>query len=99
MTYIRVDIKINEAKIREEAIKFYSKIETYCKHHYREVFNHACEVGQRHGSAAVLGRIHKLLGHTRSNLEGTIACDCKRRSCPGYTLSIRTFTRKLKSVS
>lgn len=98
MTYIRINITINEEAIREETIKLYQKIETYIQQHYREIFIRACELGTRHSQTTIVARIHKFLNHEQSDLSGTIACDCKRRSCPGYTLSVRTFVRKIKAV-
>lgn len=99
MTYIRISITINEEKIRGQIIKSYKAIETYAQHHYREAFIYANELGTRHGASPVLAGIHKLLNHIRTDLTGTIACDCRRRSCPGYTLSVRTFAKKMKEVS
>lgn len=98
MTYIRINITINEEAIREQAIKLYGRIKTHIEQHYREAFIRASELGASHGQSAVVAGVHKLLNHTRNDLSGTIACDCKRRNCPGYTLSVRTFARKMKEA-
>jgi|SRR5882724_3078980 len=98
MTYIRINITINEVRIREEILKLCDRIETYIKYHYREAFIRASELGASHGQTAIVAGVHKFLKHYSVDLTGTIACECKRRSCPGYTLSVQTFAKKMKAI-
>lgn len=96
MTYIRINITINEVKIREEIFKFYDRIESYIKHHYREAFIQASNIGTRHGAAPFVAGVHKLLNHKHRDFSGTILCECKRPRCIGRTLSAMTYAKKMR---
>lgn len=98
MTYINISITINEEAIRDQAIKLWRRLCAYVEQHYREAYLRACDTGVRHSQSPLVAGVHKILGHERRDFTGTILCDnnCRRRSCPGHTLAVSTYTRKMK---
>lgn len=102
MTYIRINIIINEEAIHAKAIKAYKGIQTHVQQYYRPLFELSHAIGQRHCTQTILGRVYIVLAQ-RFNREPlpahTILCECGGRKCPGRTLSVSTYARKMRTTS